>query len=113
MMMRTPPSTILHDRIIHDGGFTPEDNRQCRPAIFSNTVQSMVALIRAMTTLDIPYGDPDLKVTGDGSGVDDGFVLFLFISASVSSQGFNSMTIIIIIIITIISIMVIVMYTLM
>ncbi|ESN96305.1 hypothetical protein HELRODRAFT_95386 [Helobdella robusta] len=56
-------STIVKQmRIIHEGGFTKEDNRQCRPVVFSNTIQSMVALIRAMQFLDIPYTDPSLEL---------------------------------------------------
>lgn len=58
-------STIVKQmRIIHDGGFTSEDNRQCRPVVFSNTIQSMVALIRAMQLLDILYEDSSLELDG-------------------------------------------------
>uniref|UniRef100_A0A1I8JQB4 G protein subunit alpha o1 n=1 Tax=Macrostomum lignano TaxID=282301 RepID=A0A1I8JQB4_9PLAT len=45
--------------IIHEGGFTQEDNKQYKPVVFSNTIQSLVAILRAMSTLNISYGDPD------------------------------------------------------
>ena len=45
-------------RIIHEGGFTQEDNKQHKPVVYSNTIQSMAAILRAMNTLGIPFGDP-------------------------------------------------------
>nr|BAA93637.1 G protein a subunit o class [Octopus vulgaris] len=51
-------STIVKQmKIIHEGGFTSEDNKQYKPVVYSNTIQSLVAIIRAMGTLDIPFGD--------------------------------------------------------
>lgn len=53
-------STIVKQmRIIHEGGFTKEDNQQYKPVVFSNTVQSLVAIIRAMNMLSIEYADPE------------------------------------------------------
>ena len=52
---------ILH-RIIHEGGFTSEDNKQYKPVVYSNTTQSMIAILRAMTTLNISFGDPERSV---------------------------------------------------
>uniref|UniRef100_A0A1I8IIF1 Guanine nucleotide-binding protein G(O) subunit alpha n=1 Tax=Macrostomum lignano TaxID=282301 RepID=A0A1I8IIF1_9PLAT len=53
-------STIVKQmKIIHEGGFTQEDNKQYKPVVFSNTIQSLVAILRAMSTLNISYGDPD------------------------------------------------------
>jgi hypothetical protein len=43
-------------RIIHDSGFTAEDRCQYAPVVYSNTVQSMVAILRAMAALGIPLG---------------------------------------------------------
>lgn len=42
-------------RIIHEGGFTQEDNKQYKPVVYSNTVQSLGAIIRAMSALSISY----------------------------------------------------------
>ncbi|KAK3697452.1 hypothetical protein RRG08_031216 [Elysia crispata] len=53
-------STIVKQmKIIHDGGFTTEDNKQYKPVVYSNTIQSLVAIIRAMGTLSIPFGDSE------------------------------------------------------
>lgn len=53
---------ILCCRIIHEGGFSKEDNQQYKPVVFSNTVQSLVAIIRAMNMLSIEYADPERLV---------------------------------------------------
>lgn len=50
-------------RIIHEGGFTTEDNKQYKPVVYSNTIQSLVAIIRAMGTLNVPFGDPEREVS--------------------------------------------------
>lgn len=50
---------LLFFRIIHEGGFTSDDNKQYKPVVFSNTVQSMVAIIRAMGALNIPFGNEE------------------------------------------------------
>ena len=49
-------------KIIHEGGFTSEDNKQYKPVVYSNTIQSLVAIIRAMGTLNITFGDADREV---------------------------------------------------
>ena len=49
-------------RIIHEGGFTSEDNKQFKPVVYSNTIQSLVAIIRAMGTLNIPFGANEREV---------------------------------------------------
>lgn len=49
-------STIVKQmKIIHEGGFTSEDNKQYKPVVYSNTVQSLAAIVRAMYALGIPY----------------------------------------------------------
>ena len=53
----------LAGRIIHEGGFTSEDNKQYKPVVYSNTIQSLVAIIRAMGTLSIPFGDNEREVS--------------------------------------------------
>lgn len=51
-------STIVKQmKIIHDSGFTPEDFRQYKPVVYSNTIQSMVAILRAMQSLQIAFSD--------------------------------------------------------
>lgn len=53
-------STIVKQmKIIHEGGFTNEDNKQYKPVVYSNTVQSLVAIIRAMGTLRISFAESD------------------------------------------------------
>lgn len=46
-------------RIIHDSGFTTEDVKQYKPVVYSNTIQSTVAILRAMPNLGISFGGPD------------------------------------------------------
>jgi guanine nucleotide-binding protein G(o) subunit alpha len=50
-------------RIIHEGGFTSEDNKQFKPVVYSNTIQSLVAIIRAMSALCINFGDREREVS--------------------------------------------------
>ena len=56
-------NTAIFFRIIHEGGFTNEDNKQFKPVVYSNTIQSIVAIIRAMSTLNIPWSDPEREVS--------------------------------------------------
>ncbi|GAV06802.1 hypothetical protein RvY_16729 [Ramazzottius varieornatus] len=50
-------STIVKQmKIIHESGFTAEDCKQYKPVVYSNTTQSMAAILRAMATLNIPAG---------------------------------------------------------
>lgn len=49
-------------RIIHESGFTSEDFKQYRPVVFSNTVQSLVAILRAMPNLGIGFGTNEREV---------------------------------------------------
>ncbi|XP_067933829.1 guanine nucleotide-binding protein G(o) subunit alpha-like [Watersipora subatra] len=49
-------STIVKQmKIIHEGGFTKEDNRQYRSVVYSNTIQSLAAIIRACRAFNIPF----------------------------------------------------------
>ena len=50
-------------RIIHESGFTVEDFKQYRPVVYSNTIQSLVAILRAMPNLGIAFSDEDREVT--------------------------------------------------
>lgn len=51
--------TVTPSRIIHEKGYTREECLQYRPIVFSNTIQSLIAIIRAMGQLKIGLGDPD------------------------------------------------------
>ena len=50
-------------RIIHEQGYTEDDCVQFRSVVYSNTIQSMVAIVRAMEQLQIEYGHPDTQVS--------------------------------------------------
>lgn len=47
---------LIAFRIIHESGFTSEDFKQYRPVVYSNTIQSLVAILRAMPNLNISFG---------------------------------------------------------
>uniref|UniRef100_A0A8P0SE84 G protein subunit alpha o1 n=1 Tax=Canis lupus familiaris TaxID=9615 RepID=A0A8P0SE84_CANLF len=47
--------------IIHEDGFSGEDVKQYKPVVYSNTIQSLAAIVRAMDTLGIEYGDKERK----------------------------------------------------
>lgn len=53
---------IFNYRIIHESGFTSEDFKQYRPVVYSNTIQSLVAILRAMPNLNIAFGNNDREV---------------------------------------------------
>lgn len=53
-------STLLKQmKLIHEGGYTVEERKFYRPVIFSNTVQSMAAVLDAMVILDIQFENPE------------------------------------------------------
>ncbi|KAI6216125.1 Guanine nucleotide-binding proteinG(O) subunit alpha [Aphelenchoides besseyi] len=55
-------STIVKQmKIIHESGFSTEDYKQYKPVVYTNTVQSLVAILRAMGNLSIPFGQPERK----------------------------------------------------
>lgn len=54
---------LLFFRIIHESGFTPEDFKQYRPVVYSNTIQSLVAILRAMPTLGISFSTNEREVS--------------------------------------------------
>ncbi|GCC39161.1 hypothetical protein chiPu_0023197, partial [Chiloscyllium punctatum] len=43
--------------IIHQDGYSREECLEFISIIYSNTLQSMMAIVKAMTTLNIGYGD--------------------------------------------------------
>ena len=54
---------LCYFRIIHESGFTPEDFKQYRPVVYSNTIQSLVAILRAMPNLGISFGNNEREVS--------------------------------------------------
>lgn len=54
---------FLADRIIHEHGYTQEECAQYRQVVYSNTIQSMIAIIRALGTLKIEFGHSDRAVS--------------------------------------------------
>ena len=62
-------STIVKQmKIIHESGFTTEDFKQYRPVVYSNTIQSLVAILRAMPNLGIVFANTDREVGGSRTG---------------------------------------------
>ncbi|KAI8335208.1 G-alpha protein [Blakeslea trispora] len=53
-------STILKQmKLIHDGGYTPEERENFKEVIFSNTMQSMRVTLEAMDNLGIVFKNPE------------------------------------------------------
>jgi len=53
-------STILKQmKIIHMDGYSKEDFEQYREVVYSNTIQSLATIIRAMETLNIQFTSSD------------------------------------------------------
>jgi hypothetical protein len=53
-------STILKQmKIINMDGYGKEDFEQYKEVIYSNTVQSLGSIVKAMEQLSIPYSDPN------------------------------------------------------
>ena len=47
----------FHFRIIHEDGYSEEECKQYKVVVYSNTIQSIMAIIRAMGWLKIDFGD--------------------------------------------------------
>jgi guanine nucleotide-binding protein G(o) subunit alpha len=61
-------STIVKQmRIIHQHGYTKEEFEQYRPVVYSNTIQSLGAIIRAMNMLNIQFASTERE--GDAQRV--------------------------------------------
>lgn len=57
-------STIVKQmKIIHETGYSREECEQYRPVVYSNTIQSLMAIIRAMGQLRIDFADPSRAVS--------------------------------------------------
>ena len=57
-------SSIPCVRIIHEAGYSEEECKQYRAVVYSNTIQSIIAVIRAMGRLKIDFGDAARAVSG-------------------------------------------------
>lgn len=51
-------------RIIHQDGYSPEECLEYKSIIYGNVLQSILAIIRAMSTLGIDYAEPSCAVGG-------------------------------------------------
>lgn len=50
-------------KIIHETGYSQEECEQYRPVVYSNTIQSLMAIIRAMGQLRIDFADINKTVS--------------------------------------------------
>ncbi len=55
-------SLLLCFRIIHEDGFSRDECKQYRPVVYSNTVQSLAAIIRGMDLIGINFHNPSRRV---------------------------------------------------
>lgn len=53
-------------RIIHEAGYSEEECKQYKAVVYSNTIQSIIAIIRAMGRLKIDFSDAARAVSGIG-----------------------------------------------
>ena len=44
-------------RIIHDGGYSPDECKQYKHFVHSNTIQSLISILYAMKNLEINFKD--------------------------------------------------------
>jgi len=45
-------------KIIHERGYSQEECQTFKPVVYNNVIQSMAAILKAMTTLKVKFGDP-------------------------------------------------------
>ncbi|XP_011910173.1 PREDICTED: guanine nucleotide-binding protein G(i) subunit alpha-1 [Cercocebus atys] len=64
-------STIVKQmKIIHEAGYSEEECKQYKAVVYSNTIQSIIAIIRAMGRLKIDFGDSARAVSYKFVGAD-------------------------------------------
>lgn len=56
--------TLLCKRILHQGGYTKEEQMEFRAIIYGNILQSALAIIRGMEMLSIDFGSSSGQVWG-------------------------------------------------
>ncbi|XP_013861730.1 guanine nucleotide-binding protein G(i) subunit alpha-2 [Austrofundulus limnaeus] len=72
-------STIVKQmKIIHEDGYSEDECKQYRAVVYSNTIQSIMAIVKAMSRLNIDYKNP--------ARVDDAQQLFA-LAAAAEEQG--------------------------
>ncbi|XP_054586527.1 guanine nucleotide-binding protein G(i) subunit alpha-2b isoform X2 [Nothobranchius furzeri] len=72
-------STIVKQmKIIHEDGYSEDECKQYRAVVYSNTIQSIMAIVKAMASLKIDYSNP--------ARADDAQQLFA-LSAAAEEQG--------------------------
>lgn len=49
-------------KIIHETGYSKEECEQYTPVVYSNTIQSLMTIIRAMGDLRIDFAEPSKAV---------------------------------------------------
>ncbi len=60
-------STIVKQmKIIHETGYSAEECQHYRPVVYSNTIQSLLAIISAMSKLRVDFHDRARLVSGVG-----------------------------------------------
>lgn len=69
-------------KIIHENGFSREECKMYRPVVYSNTVQSLAAIIRGMDFLKIDFADPTNRR-------EDALLLFRVISKNEDTEPFS------------------------
>ncbi|NXW00823.1 GNAI1 protein, partial [Fregetta grallaria] len=74
----SPPGPEVRALIIHEAGYSEEECKQYKAVVYSNTIQSIIAIIRAMGRLKIDFGDP--------TRADDARQLFVL--AGAAEEGF-------------------------
>lgn len=58
VVLRGPKKPLCSSlRIIHEDGYSEEECKQYKLVVYSNTIQSIMAIIRAMGRLKIEFGD--------------------------------------------------------
>ncbi|KAM8975244.1 guanine nucleotide-binding protein G(i) subunit alpha-3 isoform 1-T1 [Pelodytes ibericus] len=81
-------STIVKQmKIIHEDGYSEDECRQYKVVVYSNTIQSIIAIIRAMGRLKIDFGDVARAVRLK-TYIDDARQLFVL--ASSAEEGMMS-----------------------
>lgn len=50
-------------KIIHETGYSKEECEQYKPVVYSNTIQSLLTIIRAMGQIRIDFADPNKAVS--------------------------------------------------
>jgi hypothetical protein len=83
-------STVLKQmKILHHGGYTPEEREAYREIIWSNCIQSMQVLLRGMSTISppVPFNDDDAQVPWRGGAQSVFLSLFVCLCVCVCVGG--------------------------